>query len=43
MKIGWNKFGEPYWGYNYNENFDYKHEICFYRLYICWIGKEKRK
>lgn len=43
MKIGWNKIGKPYWGYNYNEDFDYKHEICFYRLYICWIGKEKRK
>lgn len=41
MKIGWNKVGKPYWGYNYNENFDYKHEICLYRLYICWIGKEK--
>lgn len=34
--IGWNKYDEPYWGYNYNDEYDLKHEICFYRFYICW-------
>lgn len=36
IKIGWNRWNDPYWGYNYNKNCDYHHEFCFYRLYICW-------
>ena len=36
IKIGWNRWNDPYWGYSYNENYDYHHEFCFYRLYICW-------
>ena len=43
MKIGWNTWGEPYWGYNYNEDCDYEHEICFYRLYICWEDKKAKQ
>ena len=36
IKIGWNHWNDPYWGYNYNENCDYHHELCFYKLYIWW-------
>ena len=36
IKIGWNRWNDPYWGYNYNEICDYHHEFYFYRLYICW-------
>lgn len=43
MKIGWNTWGEPYWGYSYNEDCDYEHEICFYRLYICWEDKKAKQ
>ena len=39
MKIGWNTY-YSYWGYNYNEDVDYVHEISFGRLYICWKGKK---
>lgn len=41
MKVCWNKWGLPYWGYSYIAGLDYEHEICLYRLCICWRGKEK--
>lgn len=36
IKIGWNRWNDSHWGYNYNENYDYHHEFCFYKFYICW-------
>lgn len=36
IKIGWNRWNDPCWGYNYNENYNYHHEFYFYKFYICW-------
>lgn len=36
IKISYNKYGDAYWGYNYNPIYHFEYELSFHRVCINW-------
>ena len=37
FRIGYNKYTDPHFGYNYDAWVDFCHEFSIGRFYICWF------